>query len=118
MRLKRIVGVGILVGIVYALWRAWSTRVPKSDHPMEWQSSPFPFPPVPRPSAEKVESKLEPWLDADDSGTCPRTHPIKAKMSSGIYHVPGGANYDRTHPDRCYIDAAAAEADGLRKSKV
>ena len=27
-----------------------------------------------------------------------------------------GLNYERTHPDRCYRDAAAAEADGLRKS--
>ena len=23
----------------------------------------------------------------------------------------------RTHPDRCYVDAAAAEADGLRPAK-
>jgi len=111
MRLKRVIGLGILAGIMYALWRAWSARMPANDNAMEWQSSPFPFPPVPRP-------KLEPWLDADDSGACPATHPIKAKMSSGIYHVPGGANYDRTHPDRCYVDAAAAEADGLRRSKV
>ena len=26
-------------------------------------------------------------------------------------------NYERTKPDRCYVDAAAAEADGLRASK-
>jgi hypothetical protein len=30
--------------------------------------------------------------------------------------VPGGANYERTKPDRCYRDEAAAEADGLRKA--
>jgi hypothetical protein len=115
MRLKRVLGLGILAGIVYALWRAWSARVPANDRAVEWQSSPFPFPPVPRP---RVEVELAGFLDAGESGSCPATHPIKAKMSSGIYHVPGGANYERTHADRCYVDAAAAEADGLRKSKV
>jgi hypothetical protein len=25
--------------------------------------------------------------------------------------------YERTTPDRCYLDADAAEADGLRKAK-
>ena len=51
------------------------------------------------------------------TSACPATHPVKAKIGSGIYHEPGGANYDRTQPDRCYLDAAAAEADGLRRSK-
>jgi hypothetical protein len=45
------------------------------------------------------------------------SHPVKAKLSSGIYHLPGGQNYERTKPDRCYVDAAAAEADGLRAAK-
>jgi hypothetical protein len=31
--------------------------------------------------------------------------------------VPGGASYERTGADRCYADAAAAEADGLRRAK-
>jgi hypothetical protein len=42
---------------------------------------------------------------------------VKAKLSSGIFHVPGGANYTRTQPDRCYRSPAAAEAEGLRQSK-
>jgi hypothetical protein len=58
------------------------------------------------------------WVEPDADGECPATHPIKAKMTSGIYHLPGGANYTRTKADRCYADAAAAEADGLRPSKV
>jgi hypothetical protein len=37
-------------------------------------------------------------------------------MSSKIFHVPGGLSYDRTKPDRCYRDEAAAESDGLRKA--
>ncbi len=55
------------------------------------------------------------WVEPTD-GACPASHPVKAKMSSKIFHVAGGLNYERTHPDRCYRDAAAAEADGLRKS--
>jgi hypothetical protein len=42
---------------------------------------------------------------------------VKAKLASGIFHVPGGANYARTVADRCYLSAGAAESDGLRQSK-
>jgi hypothetical protein len=55
------------------------------------------------------------WVEPVD-GACPASHPVKAKMSSGIFHVAGGLNYARTRPDRCYRDPAAAEADGLRKA--
>ncbi len=47
-------------------------------------------------------------------GSCPATHPVKAKLTSGIYHEPGGGNYDRIRAERCYVDADAAIADGLR----
>jgi hypothetical protein len=70
----------------------------------------------PKPPPKPKAAKPAPWVDPVD-GECPPTHPIKAKMSSGIYHVPGGFNYERTRPDRCYRDEAAAEADGLRPSK-
>ncbi|MBV8981733.1 MAG: hypothetical protein JO086_12595, partial [Acidimicrobiia bacterium] len=59
---------------------------------------------------------LPAWVDAVN-GECPPTHPVKAKLSSGIFHVPGGAMYARTKPDRCYRDPAAAESDGLRPAK-
>jgi hypothetical protein len=32
--------------------------------------------------------------------------------------VPGGMNYERTKPDRCYRDPEAADLDGLRASKM
>ena len=51
------------------------------------------------------------------AGTCPEGYPVKAKMTSGIYHVKGGLSYGRTTPDRCYVSAEAAEADGLRPAK-
>ena len=47
----------------------------------------------------------------------PPSHPVKGKLASKIYHLPGMLNYGRTNPDRCYPDAAAAEADGLRAAK-
>ena len=56
------------------------------------------------------------WIDAE-GGAAPATHPVKAKLKSGIYHLPGMLNYDRTVPDRWYRDVEAAEADGLRKAK-
>jgi hypothetical protein len=74
--------------------------------------------PAAKEPAKRTEPKpAPPWVEPTADGTCPDTHPVKAKMASGIYHVPGGLNYPRTRPDRCYIDAAAAEADGLRPSK-
>ncbi len=56
------------------------------------------------------------WLEPDDHA-CPPSHPVKAKLASGVFHLPGMTNYDRTKPDRCYADPATAEADGLRQAK-
>jgi hypothetical protein len=56
------------------------------------------------------------WVPPDD-GSCPASHPVKAKVESGIFHLPGSVHYTRTRPDRCYRDAAAAEADGLRSPR-
>ena len=53
------------------------------------------------------------WVQAND-GICPQSHPVKAKLSSKIFHTPGGRNYTSTKADRCYPDEASAQADGLR----
>ncbi|HYH51436.1 MAG TPA: hypothetical protein VEG38_17955 [Acidimicrobiia bacterium] len=53
------------------------------------------------------------WVPAND-GVCPQSHPVKAKLSSKIFHTPSGRNYSRTKADRCYPDEASAQADGLR----
>ncbi len=58
----------------------------------------------------------EPWV-MPESGACPASHPVKGKLASRIFHLPGMFAYDRTNPDRCYVDAAAAETDGLRAAK-
>jgi hypothetical protein len=107
---RRTLGLGFVAGLGYALWRAIeANRVTPAG---EWEAQPFPFPPQPRRHA-KVDT---PVVDAVD-GSCPLSHPVKAKHSGGIFHVPGGSSYDRTRADVCYRDAAAAEAAGLRQAK-
>jgi hypothetical protein len=69
------------------------------------------------PAGDDLGGADAPWLDPLADGTCPETHPVKAKLSSKIFHVPGGLAYERTTPDRCYRDAATAEADGFRAAK-
>jgi hypothetical protein len=56
------------------------------------------------------------WLPPID-GKCPPTHPVKAKLRSHLYHLPGMLAYGRTIPDHCYTDAAAAERDGFVRSR-
>jgi hypothetical protein len=68
------------------------------------------------PIPEAVITGAPPWVDPIE-GECPVSHPVKAKLTSGIYHLPGGGNYDRTRAERCYVDADAATADGLRPPK-
>jgi hypothetical protein len=138
--LRRTLGLGLLAGAAYTVWRAIEANRVAGEP--EWEPQPFPFPPQPRttpPSpADAAErgnraelasertsatgvspvagSEREVWVAPVD-GACPSTHPVKAKEASKIFHVPGGLSYDRTVPDRCYVDAAAAEADGFRAAK-
>lgn len=56
------------------------------------------------------------WVEPVD-GVCPASHPIKGNAQSKIFHVPEGASYDRTIPERCYATPEAAEADGFRAAK-
>jgi hypothetical protein len=56
------------------------------------------------------------WVEPDD-GVCPPSHPVKAKLSSGLFHLPGMVFYNRTRADRCYADEDSAVRDGLTKAK-
>jgi hypothetical protein len=72
-----------------------------------------------KPATKKAAAKRPPaevWV-LPTGDVCPTTHPVKAKLTSKIFHLPGMLNYERTHPDRCYRDPQAAEADGLRPAK-
>lgn len=89
---------------------------PSPDAPVvEEAVVPRPAPAKPAAPAKK-KPLVAPWVEpAGDE--CPTSHPVKAKLSSKIFHLPGMLNYDRTKPDRCYQDATTAERDGLRASK-
>jgi hypothetical protein len=118
---KRALGLGMLAGAAYAVWRALEQS--RADTGLSWQPRPFPYPPEPVETPVKTGAPESPdatevsaWVDAAADG-CPASHPVKAKLASGIFHQPGGANYARTLADRCYLSAEAAEADGLRPAK-
>jgi hypothetical protein len=134
---KRMLQAGLLAGIAYGAWRVLQAQTTDPGRDVSPDSAPFPFPAVPRPavavtpvSAEPIRTEppapvaAEPagepaaaFTEPGADGSCPATHPVKAKLASGIFHVPGGGNYERTKPDRCYVDADAALADGLRAAK-
>jgi hypothetical protein len=69
----------------------------------------------PWPPLEPLDT-APPWVEPTD-GACPASHPVKGKLRSRIYHLPGMLAYERTKADRCYADAAQAEADGFRAAK-
>ncbi len=99
-----VVGVGFIVARTRRVALA-----PEPDHD-PWSTEP--------PVALEAHAEAgAAWLEPNGESSAPAGHPIKAKLSSGIYHVPGGAMYDRTRPDRWYASTAAAEADGLRAAK-
>lgn len=102
--------------------------------PPQAEPEPAPAPPAAEPTAvapapaagpakkaakKKAAPKKKPasaWVEPKGA-VCPTSHPVKAKLSSKIFHLPGMLNYERTNPDRCYRDEAAAEGDGLRAAK-
>jgi hypothetical protein len=104
------------VGAAVAWWRGQSATPTPAQPPQwpEWTSRADESREVAAPSI----ATEQPWLPGNVDGSTPESHPVKVKESSGIFHVPGGRFYDRTKPDRCYPTAAAAEADGYRRSKT
>ena len=106
---RRLLLLAVLIGIGFVVARARRAALAPEPDRDPWSTEP----PVALQASAQVGAA---WLDPV-GGQCPSTHPVKAKLSSGIYHLPGMAAYARTHPDRCYVDAAAAEADGLRPAK-
>ncbi len=113
------------VGVVLAAWRRGQGVSPRPTDPPQWPEWPTqPARAVQPGTAEHPPGQPRPaddeqrWVPPNTDGSVPASHPVKVKESSGIFHVPGGRFYDRTRPDRCYPTAAAAEADGYRRSKT
>ncbi|MGQ0830284.1 MAG: sunset domain-containing protein [Microthrixaceae bacterium] len=73
-------------------------------------------PAAPARAAVKKKPLRAAWVEPKGD-VCPTTHPVKAKLASKIFHLPGMTNYARTKPDRCYKDGPTAERDGLRPAK-
>lgn len=96
---------GIAAGAGVALLRRTARRPPAAP-PREIDT--------PRPTPAPTTAPA--WVAPVDGG-CPDGYPVKAKAASGIFHVPGGLSYARTHPDRCYTTPEAATADGFRPAK-
>lgn len=96
-------------------WPDWPERANATDKSGESGAAAAAHPTTTEATSDAAERA---WLPANDDGSTPAGHPVKVKESSGIFHVPGGRFYDRTKPDRCYPTAAAAEADGYRRSKT
>lgn len=67
--------------------------------------------PAPKPADDKP-----PWIEPE-SGACPASHPVKAKLSSKVFRGPQSPGYATSKPDRCYASEDAARADGLREAK-
>jgi hypothetical protein len=140
--IRRLFRIGLLLGLVGGVAFALTKRLANqtADAPAARTPKPWPrlesdptvaAPPIARPipdpaapaagAATKTATKAPPkvakrWVEPT-AGACPTSHPVKAKVSSKIFHLPGMTNYERTNPDRCYADSADAESDGLRAAK-
>ena len=101
------------------------TEAPKGTKAAKTSKAAKKRPPVRQPAGESAAAKAttrvrkarrQGWVEPVDD-EAPGSHPVKAKLSSMLYHLPGMAAYKRTRPDRCYADAEAAEADGFTRAK-
>ena len=128
--IRRVLRLGLLLGVLGGIAFALTKLLGSQEHDTPSlaparPSEPWPRltsdPAVPAPAvSHAVHDPDAPaartWIEATE-GACPTSHPVKAKLASKIFHLPGMANYERTNADRCYVDATAAEADGLRPAK-
>ncbi len=112
--IRRFIRIGVWLGLAAATAVALSKVLGSREHSAGTSdgADPAGWPPLPdeRPAARAA------WVEPT-GGVCPTSHPIKAKLSSKIFHLPGTASYERTNADRCYAEASQAEADGLRPAK-
>lgn len=90
------------------------TETPRTAPPVNLAAPPGGARP---PESRRTDPADPSWVDPDETGAAPSSHPIKVRVRSGIYRVPGTASYDRSRADRCYQSVEAAEADGFVRAK-
>ena len=56
------------------------------------------------------------WVVPNGTAEVLQTHPVKVKLASRVYRVPGMPMYDRTVADVCYATVDEAEADGFNRA--
>lgn len=112
----RLIGLATAVAVGAGVWRLLKPGSEAADIPPAVRLFPSNHALGDERSPTIDEPKSAAWIPAVD-GACPINYPIKAKHSSEIFHSPDGASYERTSADRCYRDAEAATADGLRPAK-
>jgi hypothetical protein len=124
--LRILLPTGLFFGLVIMVRRTMSLRSDlEGPHISADRWTPIPIPDeaagataaAAAAAAADSEKPAPAWLPANDDGSCPPTHLIKAKSTSHLYHLPGMFAYDRAKPDRCYAEEAAAVADGFTKAK-
>lgn len=79
-------------------------------------------PPRPITQAVRQSAGERPGVPPESAWTCPASQPIKGNFTpySGercIHHMPGGAFYGKTKPERCYATETEAMQDGCRRSR-
>jgi hypothetical protein len=121
--LKRLLGLGLLVGTVYAVGRWLRTQGrerPAVTPPGPWSEdgpSAFHVPSqVVPPGGPETEPAGATWVDPI-RGVCPPSHPVKATLSDSRFYLPDDPSSEPVVPDRCYVDADAAREDGLRPTE-
>lgn len=114
--LRKALAIGVVVAVVVTIVRALRGRaVPafQDERALDVASPVTVAGPAP---AAAPDWSGPAWIEGAD-GSVSDSHPVKAKLASGIYHLPGMMNYGRVKPDRWYRTAEDAEADGLRAAK-
>jgi hypothetical protein len=69
-----------------------------------------------KPPVTKPDASSRVWVEPVGA-TCPPDHPVKVKLASRLFRVPGMFAYERSRPDRCYPDDQAAMAEGFTRAQ-
>jgi hypothetical protein len=69
-----------------------------------------------KPPVAKPDTSSRVWVEPVGS-TCPPDHPVKVKLASRLFRVPGMFAYERSRPDRCYPNDQAAMAEGFTRAQ-